>query len=90
MASPPSCKIPPSRFDVNSLYPSSMKKYPMPVGKPKHFTGNPYLFDSNPFGFFKVKVSAPSQLKILNCLDNWWCYMLYRLSKFYGYVVPNL
>jgi DNA polymerase elongation subunit (family B) len=24
-------------FDVNSLYPHSMKKYPMPVGKPEYF-----------------------------------------------------
>ena len=35
----------------------------MPVGKPKHFSGNPYLINKDPFGFFKVKVFAP-ELKI--------------------------
>ncbi len=48
-------------YDVNSLYPSSMKNYPMPVGKPRLFSGNPYLLDKNPFGFFKVIVSAPNK-----------------------------
>jgi hypothetical protein len=50
-------------FDVNSLYPSSMKKYPMPVGNPTYFSGNPYFIDNDPFGFFRVKVTAPD-LKI--------------------------
>jgi hypothetical protein len=51
-------------FDVNSLYPSSMKKYPMPVGKYKHFTGNIFNFEKDPFGFFKVIVFAPTHLKV--------------------------
>lgn len=51
-------------FDVNSLYPYSMKKYPMPVGKTKHFKGNIINFEKNPFGFFKVRVSAPIDMKI--------------------------
>jgi hypothetical protein len=28
------------RYDVNSLYPSSMFKNPMPVGYPTYFEGN--------------------------------------------------
>lgn len=51
-------------YDVNSLYPSSMLKYPMPVGKPKFFSGNPFLLNKDPFGFFRVKVSSPLHLKV--------------------------
>ena len=51
-------------YDVNSLYPSSMLKYPMPVGKPTFFSGNPYLLNKDPFGFFKVKISSPLDLKV--------------------------
>lgn len=46
-------------YDVNSLYPAAMKSFPMPVGHPRHFIGDPYLIDKNPFGFFEVKVTAP-------------------------------
>jgi hypothetical protein len=46
-------------YDVNSLYPSVMAEYPMPVGTPRYFKGNPYIIDKDPFGFFHVKVEAP-------------------------------
>lgn len=51
-------------YDVNSLYPSAMKKYDMPVGNPIKFTGNPYEIANDPFGFFFVEVSAPLDLRI--------------------------
>lgn len=46
-------------FDVNSLYPSSMSKYPVPVGKPEFFEGDSKLRFKNLFGFVLVKVDAP-------------------------------
>lgn len=46
-------------YDVISLYPSRMKYMPMPVGIPKYFSGNIFLENKNPFGFFKVNVKAP-------------------------------
>ena len=51
-------------YDVNSLYPAAMKKYLMPVGQPKHFIGDISLFKKDPFGFFKVTVTAPTEMKI--------------------------
>lgn len=51
-------------YDVNSLYPYSMYSFPMPVGLPTKFTGDPYLINNDPFGFFFVKVIAPSNLKV--------------------------
>jgi len=49
-------------YDINSLYPSAMMNYPMPVGKPTYFSGDISLINNNPFGFFKVKVFAPLNL----------------------------
>lgn len=49
-------------YDVNSLYPTSMFKYDMPVGNIKDFTGNILVIMDNPFGFFKVKVTSPKHL----------------------------
>jgi DNA polymerase type B, organellar and viral len=46
-------------FDVNSLYPSSMAKYPVPVGKPEFFEGDPKLRFKNLFGFVLARVDAP-------------------------------
>ena len=36
----------------------------MPVGQPKHFIGDISLFKKDPFGFFKVTVTAPTEMKI--------------------------
>lgn len=49
-------------YDVNSLYPSAMSKYPMPVGIPQYFDGSPKYIDDL-FGFVFVKVIAPLNLK---------------------------
>lgn len=49
-------------YDVNSLYPSAMFKYPMPVGIPQYFEGNPKYIDDL-FGFVFVKVDSPAHLK---------------------------
>ena len=39
-----------------------MHKFPMPSGKPQYFVGDPYKFNIDPFGFFKVKITAPKSL----------------------------
>jgi hypothetical protein len=48
--------------DVNSLYPFSMKNFPMPVGKPTslRLEGNPKDYIKDVFGFVYVKVYAPN------------------------------
>jgi hypothetical protein len=52
------------RYDVNSLYPSAMKYFPMPVGKPIYFEGNILNFEKKPFGIFEVEVVTPKFMKI--------------------------
>jgi hypothetical protein len=49
-------------YDINSLYPAAMFKYPMPVGTPHYFEGEPKYID-NLFGFVFAKVEAPLDLK---------------------------
>jgi len=50
-------------YDIVSLYPSSMKNYPMPIGDPKYIEGeNLNLKDL--FGFLYVDVEAPLDIKI--------------------------
>lgn len=49
-------------YDVNSLYPSSMNKFNMPVGKINFFEGNILETMSNPFGFFEVEVITPTNM----------------------------
>jgi hypothetical protein len=45
-------------YDVNSLYPFSMFKQPMPIGNPTYFVGQ-FKKIKDLFGFVKVKVLAP-------------------------------
>lgn len=47
-------------YDVNSLYPSVMAKYPMPVGQPRFFQGTRPLEDV--FGFVYAHITAPAHL----------------------------
>ena len=50
-------------YDVNSLYPSSMLKQMMPIGKVKFFTGDIFKFNPDAFGFFFCKIEAPDKIK---------------------------
>jgi hypothetical protein len=60
------------RYDVNSLYPSAMQKFNMPVGNPAFFEGDisligpgsGYNLMNKLFGFFEVEVEAPKSMKI--------------------------
>ena len=60
-------------YDVNSLYPHSMKSFPMPTGKPiyvkgsldnikKHIDKECHKSEAIPFGFYFVEVIAPLDL----------------------------
>ena len=49
-------------YDVNSLYPFSMKEFAMPVGTTVYFEGDISKIDSNAFGIFEVEVIAPNNL----------------------------
>jgi hypothetical protein len=51
-------------YDVNSLYPTTMKTFDMPVGEPTYFEGDILKSDPSAFGFFEVKVKAPLNLNI--------------------------
>jgi len=46
-------------YDVNSLYPTQMKIFYMPVGTPTFFEGDITKIDPNAFGFFNVEITAP-------------------------------
>lgn len=62
------------RYDVNSLYPNSMKEFNMPIDNPTYFEGDLALLNEDsgynlsqrnkPFGFFEVEVNAPLNMKI--------------------------
>ena len=49
-------------YDINSLYPYSMKSFYMPVGKPVYFSGDASKYKKDIFGFFKVKVNCPENI----------------------------
>ena len=49
-------------YDVNSLYPSVMRNYDMPVGAPSHFIGDILQFKPDAFGFFDCIVTCPEDL----------------------------
>jgi DNA polymerase elongation subunit (family B) len=49
-------------YDVNSLYPSAMFKYDMPIGTPSKFEGDIRRIEENPFGFFYVRITAPDNI----------------------------
>nr|YP_010697822.1 hypothetical protein P1S03_mgp23 [Porodaedalea chrysoloma]WCF76783.1 hypothetical protein [Porodaedalea chrysoloma] len=49
-------------YDVNSLYPFSMKEFPMPIGTPKYFEGDINKINPKAFGIFEVEVEAPINL----------------------------
>jgi hypothetical protein len=51
-------------YDVNSLYPYSMKTFDMPTGEPIYFEGDMLKLDPTAFGFFEVKIKAPIDLNI--------------------------
>ena len=50
-------------YDVNSLYPSRMRDYSMPVGNTTYFEGNIRLIDKSAFGFFYCEIIAPDEIK---------------------------
>ena len=47
-------------YDVNSLYPSSMEQFAMPVGTPVYFEGDISKIDSRAFGVFEAEIIAPN------------------------------
>jgi hypothetical protein len=51
-------------YDVNSLYPTQMNNYPIPVGKITFFEGDISKLDPKAFGFFEVDITAPEDLQI--------------------------
>ena len=50
-------------YDVNSLYPFTMKDKVMPIGKPTFFKGDIRKIDPNAFGFFFCKIETPKELE---------------------------
>ena len=59
-------------YDVNSLYPSTMAEFNMPVGAPTYFEGDiskigpgsGYNLTNKLFGFFEVEIEAPKDMNI--------------------------
>lgn len=49
-------------YDVNSLYPFTMRDFPVPVGTPKFFEGDINKINPRAFGVFEVEVETPSNL----------------------------
>lgn len=53
-------------YDFNSLYPSVMAKYDMPVGTCTYFKGDIRKINPDAFGFFFCKVTAPTSGPYVN------------------------
>jgi DNA polymerase type B, organellar and viral len=51
------------RYDVNSLYPSTMLNFPMPIGNPTYFEGDITKIKPEAFGYFRVEVTTPDKLE---------------------------
>ena len=51
-------------YDIVSLYPYVMKNFAMPTGNIVKFEGDISKIDENAYGFFKVDVQSPDNLKI--------------------------
>ena len=49
-------------YDVNSLYPTVMSKFDMPVGKPVAFEGDIRKVDPSAYGVFFCKITSPDNL----------------------------
>ena len=50
-------------YDVNSLYPSVMNNFPMPVGKPTYFEGDIRKTNPEAFGFCYCNITSPTNIK---------------------------
>ena len=50
-------------YDANSLYPTIMAKFPVPVGKPIVFEGNILEVDPDAYGFFYCRIESPEFLE---------------------------
>jgi hypothetical protein len=50
-------------IDVNSLYPSVMKKYDFPVGPPTYFEGDIRKINNEAFGIFFCEIKSPEYLE---------------------------
>lgn len=46
-------------YDVNSLYPSVMSSFDMPIGIPTYFEGDIRKVDPDAFGFFSLRWLRP-------------------------------
>ena len=51
-------------YDINSMYPAVMGKYDFPVGNPVYFEGDRDIVNDNLFGFVKVRVTCPLDIKM--------------------------
>jgi hypothetical protein len=51
-------------YDVNSLYSSIMENALMPVGSPTYFEGDISKIEKDPFGFFEVEITAPTDINV--------------------------
>jgi DNA polymerase elongation subunit (family B) len=49
-------------YDVNSLYPTVMKNFDMPIGNIKYFDGDIRKVNNKAFGFFEVEITAPDNI----------------------------